>query len=520
VTTDFGPGAGTISVTGADPTGAADSSAAIQAALSAAGKLGGKGGSVYLPPGKYLIGATLAPVSGVRLYGDSRTAAKLFSTTVPVFNMGPAATLQAVEIDHLFLAATNADIFTGANIERSYIHDCELQQNSAGHSIWNSAPGPGLMVEVIFERNLESVHGSPRTVEAWFLVAPSNPNQVNQNTWRDEVCFNNESDPAQYWYHIQGNGAGTPKGDSNQFENVAFEMCPGGLIWLESCQDTLVENCHGWDFTGAYRGSLFKVSKHPNGIAPANNTFINCGSIQGTLADGASDFELDAHTSQTAIISPRASSHPLRIDCGNSTAVDLKGLPASVTLLNASGSAAPQFLGGTQASYRAAGVRADHAARTVTETSFTALTSSWPIPANDASQLGVRYKLRAWGTGTWGATRQDLRFQFVISAAMAAGSIAATALAAGASFAWQAECEIVMNAVGPAAGYTDTGSVRIFPTGSPAQAGQVVEYLGADAKVTMATTAAHQFSLQAEWGSATGAPAITCTGSTFERSGP
>jgi Pectate lyase superfamily protein len=149
VTTDLGPGAGTIPVTGADPTGAADSSAAIQAAMNAAGKLGSKGGSVYLPPGRYLIDATLAPVSSVRLYGDGRTAAKLLSTTVPVFNMGPATTLQAVEIDHLFLAATNADIFTGANIERSYIHDCELQQNSAGHSIWNSAPGPGLMVEVI-----------------------------------------------------------------------------------------------------------------------------------------------------------------------------------------------------------------------------------------------------------------------------------------------------------------------------------------------------------------------------------
>jgi hypothetical protein len=519
VTTDFSPDAGTVLITGADPTGAADSSAAIQEALNAAGKLN-QGGSVYVPPGKYLINTTLAPVSGVRLYGDSRTAAKVFSTTVPVFNMGPVTTLQAVEIDHLFLAAANADIFTGANIERSCIHDCELQQSSAGHSIWNSAPGPGLMVEVIFERNLESIHGSPRTVEAWLLVAPSNPNQVNQNTWRDEVCFNNGSDAAQYWYHIQGNGVGTPKGDSNQFENVAFEKCPGGLIWLESCQDTLVENCHGWDFTGAYSASLFKVSRNANGIAPTSNTFINCGSIQGTLADGASDFQLDAHTSQTAIISPRASSHTLRIDCGNSTAVDLQGLPASVTLLNASGTVAPRFLGGTQASYRVAGVQADHAVLTVTEASFTALTSSWLIPANDASQLGVRYKLRAWGAGTWGATQQDIRFQFVISEAMATGSIVATALAASAAFVWQAECEIVMNAVGPAGSYTDIGSVRIFPTGTPANVGQVVEYISSDAKVTMATTSAHTFNLQAEWASAAGAATITCTGSTFERSGP
>ena len=52
---------------GADPTGQADSAAAIQAALQAAGALGAGGGAVYLPPGTYSIAsASLVPVTGVR----------------------------------------------------------------------------------------------------------------------------------------------------------------------------------------------------------------------------------------------------------------------------------------------------------------------------------------------------------------------------------------------------------------------------------------------------------------------
>lgn len=58
---------------GADPTGGADSTAAIQAALLSFGTLTswsqGQGGTVYVPPGIYTISKTLVIPSGVRLAG-------------------------------------------------------------------------------------------------------------------------------------------------------------------------------------------------------------------------------------------------------------------------------------------------------------------------------------------------------------------------------------------------------------------------------------------------------------------
>jgi hypothetical protein len=56
---------------GADPTGATDSHDAIEAAIYAASA--NHGGTVYLPPGKYTLGRTLAPVGiyNVRLTGSS-----------------------------------------------------------------------------------------------------------------------------------------------------------------------------------------------------------------------------------------------------------------------------------------------------------------------------------------------------------------------------------------------------------------------------------------------------------------
>lgn len=59
---------------GADPTGADDSTAAIQAALLSFGTIGGasqgQGGVVYMPPGQYLTSKTLIIPAGVKLTGS------------------------------------------------------------------------------------------------------------------------------------------------------------------------------------------------------------------------------------------------------------------------------------------------------------------------------------------------------------------------------------------------------------------------------------------------------------------
>lgn len=342
-----GGGSGsTVIVDGADYTGTNDSTTQIQEAITAASNLGTGGGAVYVPPGQYKINGILQLQSGVRIYSDSRAGTKLFTTSgSPLFSMGPSSTLVSVEIDHLFLSAANADLFSGANIERSWVHHCQLQQLSAGYSIWNSRPGPGLMVECTFSDNIESVSGNPRTVEAWILLAPNTSNEVNGCRWINEQCFNNGADPNYYWYHLKASTpSGTaPKCDTNRFQDIVWETSPGGLLWLESCVGTLADNCHGWDFTGTYANTLFTVTTNATGTGPAGNSFKNCGRIQGSMASGTYDFAADSGASMTWIEQPRPLGGAGAINLSSTTAT-LAGIPASWSVSNPPGSYSDAYL--------------------------------------------------------------------------------------------------------------------------------------------------------------------------------
>jgi len=86
-------------VIGADATGATDSSAAIQAALNAANAAGG--GSVYLPPGTYLINTNLTVYSNTTFYGAGRASKLLTTDSVSRVHIGIAANASNVVIRDL-----------------------------------------------------------------------------------------------------------------------------------------------------------------------------------------------------------------------------------------------------------------------------------------------------------------------------------------------------------------------------------------------------------------------------------
>lgn len=75
---------------GADSLGSRDSTAAIQAALAAVGP---SGGSVFFPPGTYLISATLNPKNGTRLWAQERPTDADRSARI----LGPAMTVPLIE---------------------------------------------------------------------------------------------------------------------------------------------------------------------------------------------------------------------------------------------------------------------------------------------------------------------------------------------------------------------------------------------------------------------------------------
>lgn len=90
--------------------------------------------------------------------------------------------------------------------------------------------------------------------------------------------------------------------------------------------------------------------------------------------------------------------------------------------------------------------QADTAPTTVTQATFNPLSSVYTIPAGEA-YAGAAYELTCGGSGTWGSTQEKLSLAMALNGATfgsgGAGQVAASALAASASFFWTAKMTIV-----------------------------------------------------------------------------
>lgn len=322
---------------GADPTGVANSAPAFQAAINA---LPAGGGAIYVPPGTYTLATALTPVSGMRLYGSSYQAATLQSSVSSLFTMDIGSQLDVVEIDHLSLIVTGAfPIFSKMWITRSSVHHCYLQAHNAGAAIWYSNSGTGYMAECRFYENREQVWGATRTVPAWYLNASNTGTlfQVNDNHWRDNVCFDNDHDAAQYWYQIVYSGAfAGVTNNANVFTDIVWEFPCGGMVWLDSCTYTTLERLTNEDLAALTVGSpLIKVTKNANGGASQNTTIRDYSRRGGSAA--ITDIQLASTCIGTEIDSPVAQGGSvLTIDLGSATFTTLTAMPpaANVSYLN------------------------------------------------------------------------------------------------------------------------------------------------------------------------------------------
>ncbi len=313
-------------VASGDTTGAADS-AAVQALYN----LGAS--TIVLGSGTFYL-KNLQPASFSRLTGQGRGVTNVSNAgSSKIIDVGHGQT-DTVEIDHLSLSATGADIFGGtdANMLRWNVHDCDLIQNSAGNSIMNQTIVAGVMIECNFRRNREYVYGATRTQPAWFISAPSASNACNQNVWRDEVCFDQNSDAAQYWFHIR---AVTETNAQNEFDNIVFEHAYGGLIWLESHVGGLISNCQAWDIPGSggtVGNHLIQITKSSAGGSSVGNTITDSPRNGGTtFAASTYDISLDGNSPQTTIISPQPAG--VSINTGGS-AVTILSLTSSFTMVS------------------------------------------------------------------------------------------------------------------------------------------------------------------------------------------
>jgi len=165
---------------------------------------------------------------------------------------------------------------------------------------------------------------------------------------------------------------------------------------------------------------------------------------------------------------------------------------------------------------------ADANQTTVTAASITTLSIQYSIPAGEA-YAGAAYELSCSGYGTWGGTQQALTLSPLLGAATLTGTarvIAATALAASASFHWSLIIEVVCSD-----GVSSwQGSMRgaVAETASALNPGTAatnsVPFAGAtSAAYTASVSSAVPIALRATWASTTGAPTITCVRTTFRK---
>jgi hypothetical protein len=313
-----------------DTSGASDS-AAVQGLYN----LGAS--TIVLGKGTFYL-INLQPASFSRLTGQGRGVTIVNNDgTNKIFDIGHAQT-DTVEIDHVTLSATGADIFGGSTVNciRWNVHHCSLIQNSAGHSIW-TASAVTLMIECTFNLNLERVSGATRSVPAWSLNS-AGTDLITQNVWEKNVCFNTDSDATQWYFSLICSAANALL-RNNTFRDLTFEHACGGMIHLESVSGTLIENVWSWDTptNSVLQPSINIIKNSGNSAVPAGNTIINSGRVGDGINSGVADIKLDSNCTGTTIQGCGAfgTSVVYVIDLASSSNVVLVALQSTVSLLNA-----------------------------------------------------------------------------------------------------------------------------------------------------------------------------------------
>jgi len=262
---------------GADPTGAADSTTAIQAAVDSV-KV--SGGAVYFPTGTYKITDTIVVDTGV------------YTTGLILFGNGRNSIISQT--------GTNKDAFhfsTTQFLQNSGFRDLKITCDAdAGHCI-NIVYG----CTTCFVTNVDMVQLNPSksliygdytsfgggvydtkfSGGSWYCATTStvagvrfiaNGTIFNENIFENLRCYNSKT---VQFFQITTVTTGTIWLTGNVWRNINFEICPGGGFYVDSFKSCIWQNISFWDSGGTYTNNLFDFASGA-GYETTSCTLINC----------------------------------------------------------------------------------------------------------------------------------------------------------------------------------------------------------------------------------------------------
>lgn len=341
---------------GADPSGSADSTAAIQAAINAAQQK-----VVFFPSGTYNITSPLTMNSNIRLTGDSVSGANGASDIKGSIIVNAAGGIIAdnftsrngVEMDHLTLEATGGHIITAFHVAASNFHHLRMIQNSATYGIWDhdGSQSNAQSFGNTFRDIYLVVHGTARTVPAWAYYNCADET-IGGCLWDNINVNNKDGDASQYIFSVLTNTTDSGAKQSHLVWNSCqfAEMC-GGAISLSNIQASTIFACSFDGYSGLHPGvssPIFITSSGGSNLTTSKGiSIIGCTreTVQLTGA-GTTWWDIEVNPSApVAIQDIRIDGYNLGatvgnapyINVGNASNVVITGCPANTNYYNQAG---------------------------------------------------------------------------------------------------------------------------------------------------------------------------------------
>jgi len=559
----------------ADPTGATDCTTAFNNTIAAAAAAGG--GVVYVPTGSYKITGAVAytGTASLTILGDGPQATKIrmnntatSSTYFSITNTGAWGTetdgdgfvmIAGMSFYNDHFVGSNADTNIGiylSGVNFGYILNVAFYKGTGSQRILQAIVANVCNQVLIDNCNIFSVvNGITFTGECQVCIVRASSiwqpagtgvataasilisGQTLGVTVKDVIMH--DGDRGILW--TQDSGSNIPhlffgyNVQPNNLSIVAMEFDYGAQVYLDACVfsgSAVSANVPGVVFGANFQGSGFIRGCIFSG-QPGHSIAINGGTgfiIQGCEFGDGSGYKFAANTYDEINI---AAAGEVTIDACHFNVDALAGIgsnfpprsavyvAAGVTQVTLTNSKGPGTGYGTATvvDNGAAGIvmkrgniglgLADSTTgtgNTVTAAAQTQLSASITVPLYDMVP-GKVYRIRAWGHGTQAAgAAQNLSLQAHLGQSLGTWT-AGTNPAAGAAFVWSYETLCMITAQGSSGTFTTTETFTW--NGAVSQHGN-------NAGITVNTQANQSAFLDVAWAATTGAPTITCDGTSVE----